>query len=167
MNKYTCLNPGDGRCGNCDGCRAAIAEICDFCGSAVLGGEHLRDDVGPCFGVTYQYDYLGPDPNDPSGEKWGWISEDGQRLYEPGDRLDDGSEFICYTEDGSPLWNEPVPYETDRREATWRKRQPDPGVKMMSPARKKLARLGWKWRTESRNRLKNLIGYSLYERFKV
>ncbi len=131
--------------------------ICDFCGSGITGsGEHIRKDLAPCFGVTYQWDYLGPDPNDPSGEKWGWVSEDGQRLYEPGDRLSDGSVFVCYTEDGSPIWNEPVP-----------KRQPDPGVKMMSPTRKRLARLGWKWRTESRNRLKNLIGYSLYERFKV
>lgn len=127
--------------------------VCEWCGSGVTAsGEHIRKDLAPCFGVTYQYDYLGPDPNDPtgSGEKWGWISEDGQRLFEPGDKLDDGSEFICYTEDGSPIWKEPVPF----------RKEP---VKV----EKKLARLGWRWATESRNRFKNYIGFYLYERFKV
>lgn len=99
--------------------------ICEWCGSGITSsGEHIREDLAPCFGVTY--------------------------------------------------------YETQLREATWRNQHkpwcgfqhqgpcsPEPGVKMMSPTRKKLARLGWKWRTESTNRIKNLIGYSLYERFKV
>jgi len=32
---------------------------------------------------------------------------------------------------------------------------------------KPLARLGWRWRTESKNRIKNYIGYYLYERNKA
>ena len=63
----------------------------------------------------YEWDYLGPDPNDPSGEKWGWINEEGERWFEPGDRLPTGEEFIGYTEDGSPMWKEPVNQKTKRK----------------------------------------------------
>ena len=112
----------------------------------------------------YEWDYLGPDPNDPSGEKWGWINEEGDRWFEPGDTLSDGSVFVCYTEDGSPIWNEVVPFNPDRYKTAYRvtpMREKEIGM------RAKLARLGWKWRTESKSRIKNWIGYGLYERFKA
>ena len=38
--------------------------------------------------------------------------------FKPGDTLPTGETFLCYTEDGSPIWYEPVPTVASTRMVT-------------------------------------------------